>query len=151
MKLLPLALLDLAVVLFAGLVLLTYSHNGLVVSQSLTYEGNNGDGPFPLEECEGDCDDDEECSGDLKCFDDDDAATVPGCSGTRTKNKKGNYNDYCYDPNIGDGPTPSPIVQPTPAPVDRPTPSPVSTGPVPSLKMVGNNGGRGFPLGLCEG
>ena len=49
---------------------------------------------FPLQECEGDCDVDSDCSGTLICYQrsagDD---TVPGCSGRPT-----GENDYCIKP-----------------------------------------------------
>ena len=48
---------------------------------------------FPLQ---GDCDDDSDCAGDLKCFKRDDGEDVPGCLGNTAKNA-GTYTDYCYD------------------------------------------------------
>ena len=47
----------------------------------------------PLGECQGDCDDDDECEGDLVCFHNEngDAHVPPGCSGTGTADW-----DYCY-------------------------------------------------------
>ena len=46
-------------------------------------------------ECEGDCDDDSDCSGDLLCFqrDEGDTDPVPGCSGSFWLDF-----DYCYNP-----------------------------------------------------
>lgn len=49
--------------------------------------------PFPLGECQGDCDDDSECWGDLKCIQRDETEGVPGCFGLGVYAK-----DYCYDP-----------------------------------------------------
>ena len=48
----------------------------------------------PLGECQGDCDDDTECDGDLVCFHNTggDEHAPPGCSGTATTNW-----DYCYN------------------------------------------------------
>lgn len=43
--------------------------------------------------CEGDCDNDKECTGNLKCFQRDGYTTPPGCDGLG----KEAY-DYCYDP-----------------------------------------------------
>lgn len=61
--------------------------------------GNNGvpSEVFPLGLCQGDCDSDDDCEGDLKCFRDDDPKTVPGCQGNRRKNRSGNRVDFCYD------------------------------------------------------
>jgi len=44
-----------------------------------------------LTECEGDCDYDSDCSGNLLCFHD---GVPPGCSGSVYSS----YSDYCYDP-----------------------------------------------------
>merc|ERR1711956_153859 len=50
--------------------------------------------PFPvtLGECEGDCDEDDDCKGTLKCFQRSKLQAVPGCSGASKKSW-----DYCYD------------------------------------------------------
>jgi len=45
----------------------------------------------PLSKCQGDCDSDDDCSGDLSCFQSD--AVAPGCWGRRY-----DLADYCYDP-----------------------------------------------------
>lgn len=51
---------------------------------------------LPLIECEGDCDDSSDCTGDLKCFHN----SVPlGCSGEM----RGAEWDYCYDPDKAAG------------------------------------------------
>eukprot|EP01084_Bolivina_argentea_P061679 112756_1 len=48
-----------------------------------------------LVECQGDCDNDNNCIGNWKCFQRDGAApNAPGCQGTPRDNW-----DYCYDPN----------------------------------------------------
>lgn len=50
--------------------------------------------PFaPLQKCEGDCDSDDECAGNLKCFQRDGFETVPGCFGGGTVSGM----DFCYD------------------------------------------------------
>lgn len=55
---------------------------------------------WPLGLCEGDCDIDSDCEGDLVCFSSQESATVPGCSGTRpTRPRDDNRVDYCYNPN----------------------------------------------------
>jgi len=70
-------------------------------NKSLELVGNNGKptNKFPLGLCEGDCDNDRECMGNYKCFDNNNAEYVPGCDGKRSENKNGKKNDYCYDPN----------------------------------------------------
>ena len=50
-----------------------------------------GDPITPLKECQGDCDSDSQCEGDLKCFLRDEFESVPGCSGQGLSGK-----DYCY-------------------------------------------------------
>ena len=44
------------------------------------YVGNDGEDIFPLGLCEGDCDYDEDCEGDLICQERDPGDDVPGCS-----------------------------------------------------------------------
>ena len=50
--------------------------------------------------CEGDCDDHDDCTGDLLCFERSGIQAVPGCTGTGVSAK-----DYCYDycANFADG------------------------------------------------
>ncbi|CAJ1905157.1 unnamed protein product [Cylindrotheca closterium] len=48
---------------------------------------------FPLSMCQGDCDGDKDCKGDLQCMPRDDFEPVPGCQGAGEKAK-----DYCADP-----------------------------------------------------
>ena len=48
-----------------------------------------------LDRCEGDCDTDADCKGNLKCFQRNNGEPVPGCSGNPSRR---DY-DYCYDPN----------------------------------------------------
>jgi hypothetical protein len=79
--------------------------------------GNNGvpNYVFPLGKCEGDCDVDTDCAGNLVCFKDNTQATVPGCSGTRAMGVNG-YADYCVDTGIertNQYPTPKPVPQST--------------------------------------
>ena len=63
----------------------------------LVEAGNNGEpaNRFPLKECEADCDSNEECSGDLICFQTSGtiSVSVPGCIG-----EENNGNDYCVKP-----------------------------------------------------
>ena len=91
-------------------------------------QGNNGrpTSAFPLGKCQGDCDTDNDCAGNLKCYQRSSGGTVPpGCSGTPTGS-----NDYCYDPNDS-------------------APPPSTT----TLRIVGDNKSPSsvFPLGQCQG
>ena len=49
----------------------------------LTLMGNDGfpSENFPLKECQGDCDFDEDCGFGLNCYQRDDESPVPGCNG----------------------------------------------------------------------
>ncbi len=69
---------------------------------------------FPLGVCEGDCDVDGDCAGDLVCYQRD-SGPVPGCSGTAISNL-----DYCIRSNA------SPVAAPTPVAPTGPT---TSSGP----------------------
>jgi hypothetical protein len=55
---------------------------------------------FPLGLCEGECDNDDDCDGDLKCFQRDDFSPIPGCTGLGSEGS-----DYCYakPPPVCDG------------------------------------------------
>ena len=56
----------------------------------------SGEGQRLLRECEGDCDNDSECEGNLKCFHrtySGGLGPVPGCRGVMFQDA-----DYCYDP-----------------------------------------------------
>ena len=60
--------------------------------------------------CDGDCDRDADCAGDLECFERDGSESVPGCDGGGGTIGE----DYCYDPNPGPTtlePTHSPTTQ----------------------------------------
>lgn len=78
----------------------------------LDYVGNNGEPPeaFPLQVCQGDCDDDDECAEGLVCFErETENDAVPGCFGLPANG------DYC-------------ILAPSTAPVETDAPTP--DGPV---------------------
>jgi len=47
--------------------------------QAFKYIGDNPSGPLGL--CEGDCDSDSDCSGNLICYQRDAGQSIPGCSG----------------------------------------------------------------------
>jgi hypothetical protein len=57
--------------------------------------GDNPSTSFPLGMCQGDCDDNDQCFGDLICSERTDTRPIPGCSGTGQYGK-----DYCYNPNL---------------------------------------------------
>ena len=96
----------------------------------LVIVGDNGvpSSAFPLQECEGDCDTDEDCDLDLICQLRDDYEEVPGCIGKGTSGE-----DYCRSaapgPGVTDSPSKSPI---TPEPTPSPSDSPVTSEPTPS-------------------
>jgi hypothetical protein len=52
---------------------------------------------LPLQQCEGNCDDDGDCAGGLKCFQRDGIAPVPGCSSRGISGS-----DYCIYPELKD-------------------------------------------------
>ena len=64
-------------------------------TKTFNYKGSGGcSSNSPCNTCEGDCDKDSHCQGNLKCFQRDDEESVPGCSGGIDKSGK----DFCYDP-----------------------------------------------------
>ena len=120
---------------------------------ALVYAGNNGvpASAFPLKVCEGDCDSDGDCEGQLVCMPRNGGESVPGCNGF-----DGGNSDYCI--NL-DHPEPSPA-QPTkpptnPPPTPVPSKAPIASSPntLPALVYAGNNGvpASAFPLKVCEG
>jgi hypothetical protein len=113
------------------------AYSRLLSSGILTFVGNNGAAGL-LDNCQGDCDKDSECKSGLKCFQRTGSQPVPGCTGDKPE---WSGFDFCYKP-----PAPAPVKPPTKAPVKPPTTSTLGT-----LKVVGNDGGSGFPLNACEG
>jgi hypothetical protein len=75
-------------------------------ANTLFLKGDNGSPAinFPLGECDGDCDNDAECAGDLICFQRSGTTSVPGCLGEGSPGK-----DYCVQP-----PSSAPTLSPTP-------------------------------------
>jgi hypothetical protein len=73
--------------------------------QSLTYVGGN---PSGLTLCQGDCDEDDDCEGDLICGQRERNDPVPGCSGSIGL---GSRTDFCIN-----GPTANPPVSPSVSP-----------------------------------
>jgi len=62
----------------------------------VSYGGSPAANKLPLGMCEGDCDDDSECAGNLACFERDGLKMVPGCEGTGGTSSTDL--DFCYDP-----------------------------------------------------
>ena len=60
---------------------------------TLVIMGDEDLGSFPLQLCQGDCDDDADCAYPLACYQRDDTEQIPGCIGDGVKES-----DYCYDP-----------------------------------------------------
>jgi hypothetical protein len=58
---------------------------------------------YGLAQCEGDCDSDDDCRGQLSCFQNNGGVTPPGCSGSVTWEM-----DYCYNPASGTQTTTTP-------------------------------------------
>lgn len=99
---------------------------------------NRGSNPsFQLGQCEGDCDNDDDCTGQLICFQKNSGGSgqVPGCAGTDTTRV-----DFCIDPADIGAPTGSP---PAPAPTGGPRTALFNYGPSPPTSVL--------PLGVCEG
>lgn len=73
----------------------TRSSSGGGGGSSLVTKGDNGSpsSAFPLGKCQGDCDRDSDCAGNLVCFQRSGTQSVPGCSGS---GKRGT--DYCVEP-----------------------------------------------------
>jgi hypothetical protein len=65
-------------------------------SSSVQRVGNDGSpsSAFPLGKCQGDCDNDGDCSGDLVCFQRRAYQSVPGCSGGTSDSTT---TDYCVE------------------------------------------------------
>ena len=102
--------------------------------------------PLPYEHfvtIQGDCDDDTDCAGDLKCFNRDNGEDVPGCVGNTEKHAR-TRRDYCYSDTqvVTPNPTRSPVTStsdPTVSPSLRPvTSNPTTSDPTvsPSLSPV---------------
>lgn len=88
-----------------------YCYEVVVNVGDLVLAGDNGDPAFafPLEHCQGDCDSDNDCAGDLACFQRSAEQLVPGCSGTPKGSK-----DYCIRrKDLPGGLTASPAVAPS--------------------------------------
>ena len=95
---------------------------------ALSLVGNNGSpsSKFPLGECEGDCDSDNDCEGDFVCFQRDEGEAVPGCYVGSGGSLNNNW-DYCVRPQT------------------------YQSGN--ELSFKGNNGepSSAYPLAMCQG
>jgi hypothetical protein len=81
---------------------------------------------FPLQKCQGDCDNDSDCVDGLVCFQRGTQPTVPGCIGTADIPEI----DYCADP--------ADLATPTPEVTDAPTPTPAEGGSSPAPTLAGD-------------
>jgi hypothetical protein len=102
---------------------------------------------FPLGQCQGDCDTDDDCLGSLKCFQrqkGDDIRKVPGCKANNITKLSNGGTDFCYNPND---------VSVSPTTVRSPVRPPVQTPAQETLDFVGEdwNPRSEYPLQLCEG
>jgi hypothetical protein len=131
------------------------TQRNLVTVKTLNRVGNDGDptSVFPLQKCQGDCDDDDDCFGTFKCFQrkkGDDIRKIPGCTAKNVADATNDGTDYCYDPSDS-------IVAPTkpssPVPAPRTAPVAAPTKVRGTILYVGEdwNPKGEFPLGLCEG
>ena len=57
------------------------------------WDGKTKSSDFPLGECEGECDKDRDCKGDLICYQRNSGHSIPGCSGVPNSGS-----DFCIDP-----------------------------------------------------
>ena len=112
----------------------------------------DGCGTEACGQCEGDCDRDTDCEGNLICFQREDDESVAGCRGAASSGW-----DYCYDPRGSvSAPAPAPPLTPRPAPSPTPRPPPPPTprpAPPPTTLFVdATTYGCGDTLcGLCQG
>mmetsp|Transcript_27316 Transcript_27316/g.63952 ORF Transcript_27316/g.63952 Transcript_27316/m.63952 type:complete len:309 (-) Transcript_27316:399-1325(-) len=94
---------------------------------TLTFIGDNFQG---LGKCSGDCDDDDDCQGNLECFKREDDEDVPGC-GDGSDGSDGA--DYCYDPDdavvVQEEIVVVPPVASTTKPTNMPSKSPTTAKP----------------------
>lgn len=125
----------------------------------VSFGGTPDEEHFPLKLCQGDCDEDEDCEGDLICFQRWGGEPVPGClEGEEDESKT----DYCVHPTAEEEeevPTTAPSATSTDEPTVPPTSKPPThrpTWPVYEfnttglLNVVGNNDDITAPLQLCE-
>lgn len=90
---------------------------------------------FPLGQCEGDCDTDSDCKGNLICFQRNEYDEVPSCLGNDWSRT-----DYCIPP-----------TSTTPPPTPSPSPPPTPNTKADNKSNANLRFGTTFPLGRCEG
>lgn len=101
------------------------------------FGGNPDPSLFPLQVCQGDCDNDDMCDFGLICYQRDANEPVPGCLGGDSFSSN---SDFC-------------IVDPMNIPIaTQPTPSPTPTADLPRVEFVGKKGDppEAFPLDVCQ-
>jgi hypothetical protein len=83
--------------IFIGILTLGFMISTIESVNVLVITGDDGNPKdrFPLGLCQGDCDNDIQCFGDLTCFMRTGYQPVPGCSGLGVYGK-----DYCYKPQV---------------------------------------------------
>jgi hypothetical protein len=118
--------------------------------------GNDGSptSAFPLQKCQGDCDTDDDCATNLKCFvrkPGDDITKIPGCTTSTVTKLTNDGTDYCYDPN--DAAEAAPMKPPSPVATPRSAPNagPTTTRGTILFKGEDWTPRDAFPLGVCEG
>jgi len=97
---------------------------------------------FPLGACQGDCDSDADCAGNLVCHQRGTFEAVPTCLGG---NQDSSQTDYCISLSTPEPTTPNPTSKPTAMPTSLPTPlpTPLPTNlPTPAprtIQYIGNS------------
>jgi glucose/arabinose dehydrogenase len=119
--------------------------------------GNNNGIPnalFPLKLCQSDCDNDDECEGDLVCLQRSGDEAIPGCTEYNLPRFFGL--DFCVASSAPSLPK-APVVAVVPAPIlprpaPRPRPAPPSEQQSGQAMVFGNNGlpAASFPLKRCQ-
>ena len=82
-----------------ALILSDFSHDRSLKEVRAVYRGNGG--PYPLRLCEGDCDIDQHCEGDLVCHQRDRGDDAPGCYLNRWR--RYSRTDFCVHKDGGGG------------------------------------------------
>jgi len=98
---------------------------------TINYVGECGDEEYLCGLCEGDCDDDSDCQGDLVCFQRDGYEPVEGCKGAGGQ-RDVYAKDVCVPDTFSPAPTSSPSKAPTKDPTTAPTLVPTASTPLPT-------------------